>query len=93
MEITYFEWDANKRQANLQKHGVDFLYAALIFEGPIWTKIDDREDYGEVREVSLGMVDSEVYCVTHTRRGNRVRIISAWKGGAKEHGKYHESFP
>ncbi|MDE0521514.1 MAG: BrnT family toxin [Boseongicola sp.] len=75
MEITYFEWDANKRKANLQKHGVDFLYAALIFEGRVLTKIDDRQDYGEVREISLDMVDNEVYCVTHTRRGNRVRII------------------
>lgn len=63
MEITCFERDANQRQTNLQKHGVDFLYATLIFEGPILTKIDDRQDCGEVREVSLGMVDGEVYCV------------------------------
>ena len=56
-----FEWDEHKRQTNLAKHGVDFLDAALIFEGIVLTKIDDRQDYGEVREVSLGMVDGEIY--------------------------------
>ena len=48
MEITYFERDVNKRQESLQKYGVDLLYAALVFEGHILTKIDDRQVYGEV---------------------------------------------
>ena len=88
-----FEWDETKRQANLEKHGVDFLDAALIFEGETLTKTDDRKDYGEVREVSLGMVDKVVYCVTHTKRDNRIRLISAWKGGAKEHEQYKNGIP
>ncbi len=28
-----FEWNEEKRQQNLNKHKIDFLYAALIFEG------------------------------------------------------------
>ena len=88
-----FEWDEHKRQTNLAKHGVDFLDAALIFEGIVLTKIDDRQDYGEVREVSLGMVDGEIYCVTHTKRDNRTRLISAWKGGVKEHEQYQNGIP
>ncbi len=32
-EIAQFEWDENKRQQNLAKHGVDFLRAALVFDG------------------------------------------------------------
>ena len=88
-----FEWDEKKRQANLARHGVDFLDAALIFEGSVLTRIDDRQDYGEVREISLGMADDMVYCVTHTRRGDRIRIISAWKGGAKEHAEYQSGVP
>ncbi|MCY4302947.1 MAG: BrnT family toxin [Aestuariivita sp.] len=86
-----FEWDENKRQSNLAKHGVDFLDAALMFAGPVFTKIDDRQNYGEVREISLGKVDGDVYCVTHTTRGHRVRLISAWKGGAKDHERYQNS--
>jgi uncharacterized DUF497 family protein len=29
------EWDENKRQDNIRKHGIDFVDAALIFEGSI----------------------------------------------------------
>jgi len=29
-----FEWDEAKRHANIAKHGVDFLDAPEMFEGP-----------------------------------------------------------
>jgi len=74
----------------LARHGVDFLDAALIFERPRPAKTDDRKDYGEVREISLGMVDGDVCCVIHTKRDDRTRIVSAWKGGAKEHEQYQD---
>lgn len=80
-----FEWDEAKRQSNLEKHGVDFLEAALVFEGPVLTVEDRRKNYGERRFVSLGMVDGIVYSITYTKRNNRIRIISTWKGGRKEH--------
>ena len=83
-----FEWDESKRVSNYKKHGVDFLTAALIFEGPTITKKDTRREYGEDRFVSLGMVDGNVYCVTHTERNGNIRLISAWKGGRKEHEEY-----
>ena len=41
------EWDDEKRRKNISKHGVDLIYAALIFEGPTLTKIDNRRTYGE----------------------------------------------
>lgn len=88
-----FDWDEVKRQRNIEKHGVDFLYAALIFEGEILTRQDDREDYGEVRFASLGLVDGVPYTVIHTERGENIRLISAWKGGRKDYEKYKSSFP
>lgn len=88
-----FEWDETKRLKNFEKHGVDFLKAALIFEGTTLTKKDTRKDYGEDRFITLGMVDGDVYCVTHTKRNGRMRIISAWKGGRKEHDRYQKIVP
>lgn len=88
-----FEWDEEKRGSNREKHGVDFLKAALIFEGYTLTKIDDRKEYGETRFISLGMVDGDVYVVTHTERNGAIRIISAWKGGRKEYEAYQKSVP
>lgn len=32
---TGFEWDPAKRRANLRKHGVDFVGAVRVFEGPV----------------------------------------------------------
>ncbi len=29
-----FEWDELKRFSNLEKHGLDFLDVAVVFEGP-----------------------------------------------------------
>ena len=42
--MSQFEWDEQKRQEVFDERGVDMLFAALIFEGDILTKIDDRED-------------------------------------------------
>lgn len=39
-----FEWFEAKRLDNLKKHGVDLVFAMLIFEGPVLTQIDDRND-------------------------------------------------
>ena len=44
-----FEWDEAKRRSVITERGVDLLYAALIFEGPTLTALDDRRDYGEER--------------------------------------------
>jgi uncharacterized DUF497 family protein len=49
-----FEWDEEKRREILARRGVDLLYAALIFEGEVLTRIDDRRDYGEERGVRSG---------------------------------------
>ena len=85
---TQFEWDERKRKINIRDHGVDFLYAALIFDQKHFTSIDDREDYGEERLISLGIVDGNVYVVVHTERDGATRLISAWKGGMNERERY-----
>ena len=88
-----FEWDERKRLSNFETHGVDFLEAALIFEGPTVTTQDTRKDYGEERFNSLGMVDGQIFNVTHTERDGKNRIISAWKGGRKEYERYKNRDP
>lgn len=85
-----FEWDEKKRKQVFEKHKVDLLYAALIFEGVVLTRIDDREDYGEVREISLGTVEGESFVVVHTERDGVTRLITAWKGGHDECDQYED---
>lgn len=83
-----FEWDEQKRKSNIKKNGVDFLYAALIFDGPILSQIDNRKDYSEIRHIALGMVEEECFVVVYTTRDGAIRLISAWKGGRDERADY-----
>lgn len=82
-----FEWNEEKRQINLDKHGVDIFVAALIFEDVTITSEDRRHDYGEVRYKSIGMVDDVCYVVIHTERNGAIRLISAWQGGRRDRRK------
>lgn len=83
-----YEWDEAKRQANLVKHEVDFRVAALIFEGPFVEEPDNRPDYGEDRFLAIGCFGDQCFVVTYTKRGNAIRLISAWKGGRRDRRKY-----
>jgi uncharacterized DUF497 family protein len=83
-----FTFDAAKRAEVLEKHRVDILFAALIFDGPCLTWVDDRQDYGEIREISIGMVDDDCFIVVHTQRDDTIRLITAWKGGQNDREKY-----
>lgn len=85
-----FQWDETKRKKVIKDRKVDFVYAASIFENEVLTRIDNRQDYGEVREISLGMVDKECFVVVHTAVGDETRLITAWKGGKEERERYKE---
>jgi uncharacterized DUF497 family protein len=86
-----FEWDENKNAKNLTKHGISFEEAIEIFEGVIFTNVDDRFDYGETREISIGAIQGVVIItVAHTERAGIIRIISARKATPKERKAYYE---
>jgi uncharacterized protein len=84
-----FEWDEEKRQANLVKHGVDFRRMPELFDGATVEVVDNRQDYGETRFNVLGEIEGRVYAVAYTWRGGNRRIISARKANAREQGTYH----
>ena len=53
--------------------------------------LDDRENYGEHRFITLGMVDGRLLHVTFTTPDDRtIRIISARRARPNEKRKYHE---
>jgi uncharacterized protein len=88
LETPSFEWDDDKNLLNQQKHGVDFLEAMLIFENDVLSVEDRRQDYGERRFRSIGLVNGRCFVVVHTQRGDARRLISAWKGGINERDNY-----
>ncbi|MBA3631263.1 MAG: BrnT family toxin [Acidobacteria bacterium] len=83
-----FEWDENKRRINLQRHGIDFADVWRIFENQVFTIIDDRFDYGEIRYLSLGLLFGEVIAVSYSETNEIIRIISARKAEKYEQETY-----
>lgn len=81
-----FEWDEDKNAANIAKHGVSFQRASRIFEGRVLTVVDSRADHGEVREISIGIVESILFLtVVHTATGRgQDHLRPASQPGGKE---------
>lgn len=76
-----FEWDEDKRQSNLRKHGLDFHDAADLFSGPRLAVLDTRFDYGEDRWIAIGFIAGRVIVLVYTEDdvNQIVRIISMRK--------------
>jgi hypothetical protein len=83
-----FEWDAAKHSANLAKHGIGFLDAVRIFEGPVLEKTDRRQDYGEDRIAAIGIAAGLELYVVYTIRNGKRRIISARRANRHEREAY-----
>jgi uncharacterized protein len=65
--------------------------ARAVFRNPFATKrLDDRDNYGEDRFVTIGMVDDRLLSVAYTMRDDIVRIISARGAEPYERRQYHE---
>ncbi len=83
-----FEWDENKRQADIRKHGIDFVDIPPLFEGDIFTIEDKRYDYAETRFITFGLLNVRIIVVIHTERNGNLRIISARKATKNESKRY-----
>jgi hypothetical protein len=85
MEIAY---DQAKRTKTLKERHLDFADARQIFSGLTYTLIDDRRDYGEIRYITVGLLQGRMVAVVWTERGNARHIISLRKCNAREQAKY-----
>nr|VFJ57529.1 MAG: hypothetical protein BECKDK2373C_GA0170839_106014 [Candidatus Kentron sp. DK] len=72
----HFTWHEPKRQTNLKNRRLDFADARHVFAGPTFTFEDNREDYGEQRWVTLGLLGIKVMVIVHTETEDEIHIIS-----------------
>ena len=86
-----YEWDPEKAEANLRKHGVSFEEAPTVFRDPVAVTYPDPDHSDEEdREITIGRsVKQRVLFVSHSQRGDRIRLISARKATRRER-KGHE---
>ncbi|MFH6565850.1 MULTISPECIES: BrnT family toxin [Pseudomonas] len=81
MQITY---DITKRNKTLIERGLDFADAKAVFAGHHFTAEDLRQDYGEVRLISIGLIQERMVVLVWTPRGEDRRIISMRKANERE---------
>jgi len=87
-----FEWDPDKAAVNLQIHGVSFPEASTAFGDPLSRTIRDPDHSdAEERFLLLGLTFSgRLVVVSHTDRGESVRIISARLATRRERTDYEQ---
>ena len=91
-----FSWDENKAASNLEKHGISFDEAMLVFADPFLLMNQDRIEAGEVRWQSIGEIEGiAVVLVAHTWHDDDgeeyIRIISARPADKKEKIRYEKN--
>ena len=87
-----FEWDPDKDATNREKHGVSFVEASSAFFDPLSSTIVDTGHSGEEERFRLiGLTSSgRLVVVTHTDRGEALRLISARLATRRERKTYEQ---
>jgi uncharacterized DUF497 family protein len=85
-----YVFDPAKDNANREKHAVSLALAEVLFAGPHISMIDDRFDYGEVREVAFGRINDRLFVCVYADRDAERRVISLRKANEREAKRYGE---
>jgi uncharacterized protein len=78
-----FEFDETKSQANLLKHGINFIDAQALWDDPSLLEIPaNTED--EPRYLMIGLIQGKHWSAIVTYRGSNVRLISVRRARTEE---------
>ena len=78
-----FEFDENKSQSNLDKHGIDFLEAQKIWDD--LDRAEARSDIGEEKRfIVIGRINLKSWSAIITYREGKTRIISVRRSRKEE---------
>jgi uncharacterized protein len=90
-----YEWNEEKAESNLKKHGVDFQEAATVFDDLFFVDFyDPKHSVEEHRFLIVGESNRQrLLIVSYAERDDKIRIISARELPPQErrnyeHGKF-----
>ena len=88
-----FEWDPDKAESNVAKHGVDFAEASTVFADYFaLTIFDPDHSDSEDRYITIGLSDrARVLVVSHTDRDAVTRIIGSRNANRLEIQAYNDA--
>lgn len=78
-----FEFDGEKSQANLHKHGIDFHDAQALWQDQDLLEIQAKSD-DEPRYLVIGLIGDKHWSAVITYRGEKIRIISVRRSRKSE---------
>ena len=78
-----FEFDSQKSQANLKKHGIDFVEAQLLWLDPYLLEIPAKT-IDEHRYLMIGKILEKHWSAVITYRNESIRIISVRRARTEE---------
>ena len=73
--MTFFEFDAEKSDANRAKHGIDFVEAQSLWNDPMLLGVPAKTE-DEPRFLVIGQIEGMHWSAVITYRGFNVRLIS-----------------
>jgi hypothetical protein len=85
-----FEWDKQKAENNLKKHGISFEEAITVFDDPLYLDFYDPDHSNdEHRYLIIGRSSkTHLLIVSYTERADNLRLISARQATLKEREHY-----
>lgn len=78
-----FEFDDTKSQANLMKHGIDFVDAQDLWNDPRLLEIPAQTE-DEPRYLMIGLINTKHWSAVITYRGVNIRLISVRRSRTEE---------
>jgi len=86
----FFEYDKNKSQINLTKHGISFVDAQLLWGDPDLIEIPAKAEGPELRFLVIGVINKKHWTGIITYRDKNIRIISVRRSRIEEVNFYEE---
>ena len=85
-----FTFDTNKDAINIEKHNLSLAEAKDLDWADMLSWVDDRQDYGEVRQIGLVPMKQRLYVVVFVDKKTERRIISLRKANLRECERYEQ---
>lgn len=84
-----FVWDETKRKSNIEKHGLDFKDARLVYDNPDKCTYDSsRAGERRLMDIAVVVIRGRLLTLIYTERGNDVRVISFRPASREEREQY-----
>ncbi len=83
-------WDETKRLSNIESHALDFAECDAIWDNFTIAREDVRQNYGEKRLVTFGLLHGGVVVLVYADRREGPHIISLRKAEKHEARYYFE---